>query len=372
MVDRTVYPTDTAPDTGLRQIFARQRLPENLCLLIASAGIKSIEQMAMLGDTLQVTKDTVKILITDLSLLGATPAAQTLALTSIAAVWKASSVLQDHFATRRARMEEDPHKIPEIPQDDHSEFRAKFIESHPDMILNVWREPHKKLVERIHRDFLVHGSIPFYQVGELRIRGEIIAQKSGLAKSAEDLIKASLQDEPTHVASEEEVINRLWALFIALEYLNICSFSVKSGPVQYLRELEEFRHDHPGLNGLIRLDKLLRKKACQLSQDQRDLYPNFSEALLEVLKNRRYLFNDARAGEKRARSVSPEKTNGKKRNGQDNDRDELNPGGKKVSKSKLKRQRQKVNGSDLRDCTALCAEQFHGIESLFDPFCPSF
>ena len=104
-------------------------------------------------------------------------------------------------------MEEDPHKIPEIPQDDHSEFRAKFISVHPDQMLNVLREPHKKLTERIHRDHLVHGSIPFYLVGELRIRGEVIAQKSGLAKSAEDLIKTSLQDEPTHVASEEEVIN---------------------------------------------------------------------------------------------------------------------------------------------------------------------
>ena len=43
--------------------------------------------------------------------------------------------------------------------------------NHPDVILNIWREPHKKLVERISRDFTVHGCVPFYQVGEVRIRG---------------------------------------------------------------------------------------------------------------------------------------------------------------------------------------------------------
>ena len=89
MVDRTVYPKDGVPDTMLRQIFARQHLAEDLCLLIAGSGIKSIEQMAMLGDSLSGTKDTFKILIDDVTKLGATAPQQTLALTSIGAVWKA-------------------------------------------------------------------------------------------------------------------------------------------------------------------------------------------------------------------------------------------------------------------------------------------
>ena len=37
------------------------------------------------------------------------------------------------FSSRRAKMEEDPHKIPEIPGEDHAEFREPFVRSHPDV-----------------------------------------------------------------------------------------------------------------------------------------------------------------------------------------------------------------------------------------------
>ena len=81
-------------------------------------------------------------------------------------------------------MEEDPTKVPQIPGDDHAEFRDQFVTRHPDVLLPHHREPHKKLVERIQRDFLVHGSVPFYEVGELRARSETLVQKSGLTKSS--------------------------------------------------------------------------------------------------------------------------------------------------------------------------------------------
>ena len=39
------------------------------------------------------------------------------------------STLQEHFAARRAKMEEDPTKVPEIPGDHHAEFREQFCRS---------------------------------------------------------------------------------------------------------------------------------------------------------------------------------------------------------------------------------------------------
>ena len=63
-------------------------------------------------------------------------------LTSLAAVWKTCSTMQDHFASRRAKMEEDPSKVPEIPGEDHAEFREVFVNRHPDVLL-------------VQRDFLV-------------------------------------------------------------------------------------------------------------------------------------------------------------------------------------------------------------------------
>ena len=58
---------------------------------------------------------------------------------------------------------------------------------------------------------------------------------------------------------------------------------------------------------LLKADKLIRSKVAEINQDQRDAYPSFSEALLEVLDNHRYLWNEARSFA-RARSRSPEKT----------------------------------------------------------------
>ena len=63
MVDRTVYAKDYTPDTALRQLFARQRLTQEVCKLLADSGLLSIEQFAMLGDTLQNAKLTVCSLI---------------------------------------------------------------------------------------------------------------------------------------------------------------------------------------------------------------------------------------------------------------------------------------------------------------------
>jgi hypothetical protein len=105
--------------------------------------------------------------------------------------------MQDHFAARRAKMEEDPSKVPEIPGEDHAEFRETFVKRHPDVLLPPHREPHRKFVERVQRDFLVHGFVHFYEVGEIRTRNEQIAQKTGISKNAEDLLRVVMVDQPS-------------------------------------------------------------------------------------------------------------------------------------------------------------------------------
>ena len=144
-------------------------------------------------------------------------------------------------------MEEDPTKVPEIPGDDHAEFRDQFVTRHPDVLLPHHREPHKKPVERIQRDFLVHGSVPFYEVGELRTRSETLVQKSGLTKSAEDLLKVVTVDQPSMAVSESQVMDKLHAFFVALEYLNMCDFSVAQGPLKYSAALIEVLTNHKQL-----------------------------------------------------------------------------------------------------------------------------
>ena len=170
MVDRTIYPDGRAPDLALRQVFGRQRLSNDLCLLMAEIGLSTVETFAMLGDTIAGVKETLKTLVPDHSKLGSSDAARELSLTSLAAVWRTCSSLQEHFAARRAKMEEDPTKAPEIPGDDHAEFREQFVAKHPDVLLPPHREPHRKLVERIQRlpgsrcsALLSSGRVPYSQ-----------------------------------------------------------------------------------------------------------------------------------------------------------------------------------------------------------------
>ena len=56
------------------------------------------------------------------------------------------------------------------------------------------------------------------------------------------------------------------AFLVGLEYLNICDFSHSAGPLRYLSELEEWRHEHRGLALLLTVDTLIRKKGLPLER----------------------------------------------------------------------------------------------------------
>ena len=84
-------------------------------------------------------------------------------------------------------------------------------------------------------------------LGEIRTRTEQIAQKTGLSKNAEDLLRVVMVDQPAAASSESQVMDKLHAFFITPEYLNICEFSLDARPWRYLAELEEWRHENHGL-----------------------------------------------------------------------------------------------------------------------------
>ena len=131
MVDRTNYDPDKVPDLALRQIFGRQRLDPALCKLMADSKLLTVDMFAMLGESITGVKTTLLNLVPDKAKFGPDDPAVELALTSLAAVWKTCSVMQEQFATRRAKMEEDPSKVPEMLGDDHAEFREQFVARHP-------------------------------------------------------------------------------------------------------------------------------------------------------------------------------------------------------------------------------------------------
>eukprot|EP00439_Symbiodinium_sp_Y106_P048358 s4567_g6.t1 len=204
MVDRTVYPDkDKVPELALRQIFGRQKLPESLCLLMADKGMLLVERMAMLGDSIVSVKATLKAIVGDNTKFGTDAPAQELSLTLLC--------------------------------EDHAGFREIFVTQHPDMILTYMREPHRKFVERIHRDFLVHGAVTFYEVAEMRTRADRIVQTSGFSKTSDDLLRVVQSDNKVAIASDSDVMDQLHAFFIALEYLIIPQYlrlHDRCGPAQ--------------------------------------------------------------------------------------------------------------------------------------------
>ena len=92
--------------------------------------------------------------------LGVDAAAQELSLMQLAAVWHSCFALQGQFASRRARMEEDPNKIPEMAQEDHAEFRPGFVTAHPGTLQEVRREAQQRFSGPWHGAVLHRGGDP--------------------------------------------------------------------------------------------------------------------------------------------------------------------------------------------------------------------
>ncbi|CAE7809987.1 unnamed protein product, partial [Symbiodinium necroappetens] len=247
MVDRTVYANEAAtPKLNLRHIFGRQGLDTGLCRLSADKGLLTVEMFAMLGQDLSSAKETLrKLWEADMSRGGCCGPG---AVGHVAGGGVAGG-----------------------PQEDHAEFRDRFVRVHPDVILIDAKEPHKKFVERLSRDFLIHGIVPFYEPAEIRTRADVIVVKSGLSRKAEDLLSISRADQPEPVTDVTTLFNRLHAFFMSLE-----------------------SSSNSGLPFLMAADRAIRKKIFRLLSEQRATYTAFSQALIEVLNNHKYLWNDAR------------------------------------------------------------------------------
>ena len=281
MVDRTVYPLGMeVPAPAVRQIFARCKVPPEVCLKIAGAGLGSVEMIAVMGESHATVRASFAALCGGDLAVHADLAPREKIFLWMLAVWAACSKLHEQQSLRRAKMEEDPHVIPTIQAEDLCDFRARFCTAHPDVVMLDTREPHKKFVERISRDFTLNQHVLAYEVGEMRRRSETIVQKSGMAPTADLLVKLVRADvDSSVIATEEEVMDRIHAFFVALEFLSTCAFNDAEGPLLYVRKLCEHRREAPGLQSLLIADKLIRKEMFRLNTNERTKFPTFSSAL---------------------------------------------------------------------------------------------
>ena len=100
------------------------------------------------------------------------------------------------------------------------------MQKHPDILLAPHREPHKKFIEQAISDLLVHECVPAYKLWEVRLASETIATSSTFSRNANDPLKISEEEVSPSVDAEEGAINKITALFVAMEYLGVIVYSL--------------------------------------------------------------------------------------------------------------------------------------------------
>ena len=156
-------------------------------------------------------------------------------------------ITQQNSARKRAI--EDPTRIPEMPVLEHSELRKQFIKRHPEQLLTDQREPHKRFVERLSRDLVVHGVVPVFELSEVRVRAEVITQTQKLAQTTDSLMKIAKEDIPARVTLEDDALSRIYAMIVAFEYV-----PSTGGALDYLLEMGQRRRETPGVTFIILAD----------------------------------------------------------------------------------------------------------------------
>ena len=300
-VDPTVYPYHAVPELPLRQVLHSADVPAEIRVKIAAAGVKDLDVYCNLAEKADDFVSAVKGIIGGDDPLGSASVAVVVRAKLISS-WKKALSVQESNASARRRLQEDPLRIPEIPIQQYNEYRAAFVEKHPDFMMLEYREPHQRFIERLTRDLIVHEVVPCYHIGEIRLRSEKIVQRSGFSRSADLMLQVSTTDEPATVCSETDAVNRITAFFIALEYVGVLAFDKKrvtngtttGGALDYLTLLERKRRETPGLQFVILADETFRKRVYTLCSEEKKEFPTYAAAMAHVLKEDRNIWPECR------------------------------------------------------------------------------
>ena len=305
-----------------RAMLHAEGVPQDLRMRLAEMKIDTVSKFALLGRDQAAFETKIEGLMS--TLIG-TDAVKIQNVTLLAVVWEGCVDIRKFKLTQRMRLQEEPHKIPEIHSTDFGDMRERFVTAHPDIVLTERNEPHKKFVEKVDRDLQVHGVCQFYELCECRVRKDKITPRSGFSTSLEGLLKTAEVAEEATINNEEDALNRITAFLIMCSYLNINAFRSSSYTeggtdgcgLSYLATLNDKRSEFPGdddqrYNFVVIADRKIRKRVAKLTQDKRAKYPSFSSAISHVLKEESELWKDARSEalatrSKRARSRTPEK-----------------------------------------------------------------
>ena len=107
---------------------------------------------------------------------------------------------------------------------------------------------------------------------------------------------------PASVTADDDAMNRIHALFVPFEYVNVVSYAKYKrdgdthvgGSLDYLAELERQRRDTPNLQFLLLADERMRRKVCQLTAEMKGEYPSFSAGLRGAMNEHAEIWSECR------------------------------------------------------------------------------
>ena len=198
----------------------------------------------------------------------------------------------------RQDLTKDPLRIQEMPLAQYNDLRANILESHMDAVMLEHRAPHKRFVEQVAPDLLVHDVVLPCHLHEVRLRSE----RLGLSARAERLLQVSQEDLPATVNSEDDALNRIHALYTTFEYVGVLAFSKSQvlsgkhvgGALDFIQALEMKRQETPGLHFIVQADYRIWKKVHKLMTEDRHLFPTFAVAVHHTLPHERNIWTEVR------------------------------------------------------------------------------
>ena len=295
-VDSTPYTADARPDQTLRQVLHTASVPEAFRLRLAEVGVLTNDVMANLGESPQAFVQNIKALLTGDNPFGEAPQS-IIVEAKLVSSWRKSRALMESTDSKRSKLMEDPHKIPEIPIHEYNSYRANFVARHPDVLVVDYKEPHKKFLERLIRDLTRQRCRPSLPPGR---RSAYVARM--WSRNPASLPRQKCCSRQPRRCPQASQMNRIHALFMALEYVNVVSYAKYKrdgdthvgGSLDYLAELERRRRDTPGLQFLLLADERMRRKVYQLTTELKGEYPSFSAGLRGAMKEHAEIWSECR------------------------------------------------------------------------------
>lgn len=290
--DQCIYPADCRkPEPTIGALFAKHELPDEFRIALCQRKFGQAEIWAALGSDATKALETLKKICPDLKWPGEEQASDLALLQiQIQAVWSSATAICKANAEKLARIEEDPLKLPAIPDHERQIMRAKWSTDHPDLPLTEHSEPHPRFVDRIQRDVKLRGRVPYYKIIELRLVADKISETSGWKKNVNDLIEATKLEDTATIDSESNAIDRIKSFYVALAFLQILEAS-SSTSLLFIKYLEQFHRRHQGLDHILKVYHIFHKAIDDYTSDHPAIA--FKDAFTYILKHGDWVWNTA-------------------------------------------------------------------------------